>query len=130
MCGLVMRHFTGGNPTKDTLMPAPRVPSVASFVRVALGPDPNGPTDAELLARFARTQDEGAFELLVWRHAGMVLRVCRAMLLDHHSAEDATQATFLALAKQAHSVGRRGTVAGWLYCVARRISARLAARRK
>lgn len=103
---------------------------MASFVRVALGPDPNGPTDVELLARFARTRDEGAFELLVWRHAGMVLRVCQAVLLDHHSAEDVTQATFLALAKQAQSVGRRGTVAGWLYRVARRISARLAARRK
>jgi RNA polymerase sigma factor (sigma-70 family) len=103
---------------------------VASFVRVALGPDLNGPTDAELLARFARTRDEGAFELLVWRHVGMVLRVCRAVLLDHHAAEDVTQATFLALAKQAQSVGRRGTVAGWLYRVARRISARLAARRR
>jgi RNA polymerase sigma factor (sigma-70 family) len=99
-------------------------------VRVALGPDPNGPTDAELLARFARTRDEGAFELLVWRHAGMVLRVCRAVLLDHHAAEDVTQATFLALAKQAQSLGRRGSVAGWLYRVARRISVRLAARRK
>ena len=88
------------------MKPSPRVPTVASFVRVALGPDPNGPTDAELLARFARTRDEGAFELLVWRHAGMVLGVCRSVLLDHHAAEDVTQATFLALAKQAQAVGR------------------------
>ena len=71
----------------------------------------DGPADAALLARFARDRDEGAFELLVWRHAGMVLAACRAVLRDHHAAEDACQATFLALARQAHAVGGRGTAA-------------------
>ena len=59
----------------------------------------------------------------------MVLRTCRGVLRDHQAAEDAAQATFLALARQAKSVGRRGTVAGWLYRVARRIAARAVARR-
>jgi DNA-directed RNA polymerase specialized sigma24 family protein len=61
--------------------------------------------------RFARERDEGTFELLVWRHAGMVLGVCRPAVLDHHAAEDACQAVFLALARQA-AVYLRGTVAG------------------
>ena len=55
--------------------------------------------DSELLRRYADSGDETAFELLVWRHAGMVVRVARAVVRDHHAAEDVTQATFLALAK-------------------------------
>lgn len=106
----------------------PMTPSVTRFVRAALGPDADGTTDAELLARFAAGRDEAAFELLVWRHAGMVLRVCRGVVRDHHAAEDATQAVFLALARQAGAVGRRGAVAGWLYRVARRVAARAAKR--
>ena len=82
----------------------------------------DGVTDADLLDRFARDRDETSFELLVWRHAGMVLRACRSVLRDHHAAEDACQAAFLALARQARAVGHRGTVAGWLYAVARRIT--------
>lgn len=111
-------------------MPPPKDPAVVRFVRAALGPNADGTADAILLARFADARDEAAFELLVWRHAGMVLRVCQATLRDCHAAEDATQATFLALARQASSAGRRGAVAGWLYRVARRVAARAAWRRR
>jgi RND family efflux transporter MFP subunit len=110
-------------------MNSPPAPSVASHLRAALGPGAAGPADAELLARFAAARDEGAFELLVWRHAGMVLRTCRGVLRDHHAAEDAAQAAFLALARRAGAVGRRGTVAGWLYRVACRVAGRAARRR-
>src|SRR5215204_2388549 len=74
--------------------------------------------DADLLQRFVTHRDESAFELLMWRHAGMVLGVCRAILGDHHLAEDAFQATFLALARKAAAIGRREVLAGWLYRVA------------
>lgn len=94
----------------------------------ALAHGADGPTDAELLNRFAADRDAGAFELLVWRHAGLVLRVCRRVLHDHHAAEDASQAVFLALARQAASVGRGGSAAGWLFRVARRVAARAAGR--
>jgi RNA polymerase sigma factor (sigma-70 family) len=107
----------------------PPPPDVIRYLRSALGPDADGPADAALLARFNRDRDEAAFELLVWRHAGMVLRVCRGVLRDHHAAEDACQAVFLALARQAGAVGRRGAVAGWLYRVARRVAHRAARRR-
>jgi RND family efflux transporter MFP subunit len=111
-------------------MNRPPAPSIASHLRAALGPGAAGPADADLLARFAAARDEGAFELLVWRHAGMVLRTCRGVLRDHHAAEDAAQAAFLALARRAAVVGRRGTVAGWLYRVARRVAGRAAQRRR
>src|SRR3954470_22622439 len=78
--------------------------------------------DARLLARYAAGGDADAFELLVWRHAGMVLGVCRRVLGDEHAAEDAFQATFLALARQARSI--RGCVPAWLHRVARRAAVR------
>jgi RNA polymerase sigma factor (sigma-70 family) len=49
-----------------------------------------------------------------------VLGVCRRVLGDAHEAEDAAQATFLALARKAGSIGRRQAVAAWLYKVAYR----------
>jgi len=97
-------------------------PTVLRHLLTALGPDQDVPADAELLARWVADRDGGAFELLVWRHAALVLRVCRGILRDAHAAEDAAQATFLALARQAGSVGRTGSVAGWLFRVARRIA--------
>jgi hypothetical protein len=34
-------------------------------------------TDAQLLKRFVSSRDEAAFEVLVWRHGGMVHKVTR-----------------------------------------------------
>ena len=83
--------------------------------------------DSDLLASFVQTNDQAAFESLVWRHAEMVLGVCQRITGDKQWAEDAFQATFLVLARKAKSV--RGTnVAGWLFRVAHRVSLR--ARRK
>ncbi|HET6575825.1 MAG TPA: sigma-70 family RNA polymerase sigma factor, partial [Fimbriiglobus sp.] len=106
--------------------PAP----VLRYLRAALGPDADGPADAELLGRFVAERDQGAFELLVWRHAGMVHRVCRAVLRDHHAAEDVAQAAFLVLARKAGSIGRRQAVAAWLYRVAYRLAVRVAVRHR
>jgi RND family efflux transporter MFP subunit len=79
-----------------------------------------GPSDAHLLERFAVGGDEAAFELLVWRHQRLVFGVCRRVLHDVHDAEDAFQATFLALARKAGSIGKRAALASWLYKVAYR----------
>src|SRR5438128_8503758 len=81
-------------------------------------------TDAELLERFAVARDQAAFEVLVWRHGAMVLNLCRRVLRHEHDAEDAFQATFLALARKGGSIGRRETIAGWLYRVAFRVALR------
>jgi RND family efflux transporter MFP subunit len=88
-----------------------------------------GLSDAHLLERFVTTGDEAAFELLVRRHERLVFGVCRRNLRDYHDAEDAFQATFLALARKASSISRRQALAGWLYQVAYRLAVRLGARR-
>jgi HlyD family secretion protein len=67
---------------------------------------------------------EVAFEALVRRHGPMVLRICRQELRDAHAAEDAFQGTFLVLARKAGSIRNRGSVASWLFGVARRVSKR------
>jgi RNA polymerase sigma factor (sigma-70 family) len=84
--------------------------------------------DRQLLERFATARDEAAFETLVRRHGPLVLGVCRRVLHDRHDAEDAFQATFLALARRAGSVGRRAALGTWLYQVA--YHAALKARRR
>src|SRR5215471_13048088 len=84
--------------------------------------------DAELLRRFAEANDRSAFELVVRRHAELVWNVCcSALPRDLHAAEDAFQATFLALARRASAI-RDASAAGWLFRVARNASARARAR--
>jgi RNA polymerase sigma factor (sigma-70 family) len=94
------------------------------FLRKFGGDAPLVP-DAELLRRFAQDADRSAFELLLWRHGPMVLRVCRAVLHDAHAAEDAFQAAFLVLARKAGAIGRREALGAWLYRVAHRIAVKL-----
>src|SRR4051812_11800021 len=84
----------------------------------------NGSTDAELLRQFAEACDQAAFELIVWRHAAVVLNVCRRVLRDEHAAEDAFQATFLVLLGKAGSIRQGEALAGWLHRVAHRVALR------
>ncbi|WP_422930840.1 RNA polymerase sigma factor [Singulisphaera sp. PoT] len=84
-------------------------------------------SDTELLARYLNGDEdtaETAFEVLVARHGPMVLRICRKILGDGHDAEDATQATFLVLARHASSIRKSRSLASWLFGVASRVSAR------
>ena len=74
--------------------------------------------DGQLLADFAARRDERAFELLVRRHGPMVFGVCRRLLRRTQDAEDAFQATFLVLVRQAAALGRREILGNWLYGVA------------
>jgi RNA polymerase sigma factor (sigma-70 family) len=81
--------------------------------------------DPELLGRFLARREEAAFETLVRRHGPMVLALCRRLLHHVQDAEDAFQATFLVLARQASSIGRREALGSWLYGVATRVACKL-----
>ena len=91
-----------------------------------------GLSDGQLLERIAvrrgvgrerAPEAESAFALLIERHGPMVLRVCRGVLGDPHEADDAFQATFLVLLRQAGSIRKRESVGPWLHGVAHRVAA-------
>ncbi len=77
--------------------------------------------DASLVGRFATSRDEAAFAALVHRHSPMVWAVCRNAVALEADAEDAFQATFLALIHQARGLKRRAAVGAWLHATAVRI---------
>jgi RNA polymerase sigma factor (sigma-70 family) len=85
-------------------------------------------SDRQLLERYTGRRDEAAFAALVRRHGAVVLGVCRRVLRDVHTAEDAFQATFLVLARKAASIGRPEALGPWLHGVAARISLKARAR--
>jgi RNA polymerase sigma factor (sigma-70 family) len=78
--------------------------------------------DAELLARFVATRDDRAFATLVRRHGAMVWNVCRNLLPADADAEDAFQATFLALVRGGRRVRHGERLAAWLHGVAVRVA--------
>src|SRR5688572_8310954 len=98
---------------------------VTEYLR-RVSPSGPGETDAGLLSRYVRERQGEAFALLVQRHGPLVLGVCRRALGPTPDADDAFQATFLALARNAGRV--RDCLPGWLYRVAVR-SSRKALRR-
>lgn len=79
-------------------------------------------SDAELLRAFVQHHDQEAFVAIVRRHSGLVLGVCRRALNHFQDAEDASQATFLALARNAASIRRGASLAAWLHGVAFRVA--------
>jgi RNA polymerase sigma factor (sigma-70 family) len=89
-----------------------------------------GLPDAELVQRYARTADQAAFEVLVWRHGPMVWSTCRRVLRHHQDAEDAFQATFLALARLASSDRPGCALASWLHRVAFNAALKLKQKRR
>jgi RNA polymerase sigma factor (sigma-70 family) len=89
-------------------------------------------TDRELLARYVQSGSEAAFAEIVDKHAAKVYSACRRILGEEHAAEDAVQAAFLLLARNARKLGDRVELSGWLFLTARncaRHMRRAAARR-
>jgi RNA polymerase sigma factor (sigma-70 family) len=87
-------------------------------------------TDAELLGRYAVHRDEDAFAALVRRHGRLVWAVCQH--LAGSDADDAFQATFLVLLRNAGNARVANRLSAWLYGVAYRVclKARQSARRR
>src|SRR5438067_579163 len=93
--------------------PAPALP----------GATPAAPDDdRRLLAAVAAGTDDAAFAALLDRYGPLVWSVCRRLLACPQDAEDAFQATFLVLARQAGSVRNPENLAAWLYGVAYRVA--------
>jgi RNA polymerase sigma factor (sigma-70 family) len=80
--------------------------------------------DGELLERFLTRRDEAAFAALVELHGPMVLGLCRRFLRDPRDIEDAFQATFLVLVRNASGIRDRNVLSTWLYGVALRVATR------
>jgi RNA polymerase sigma factor (sigma-70 family) len=78
--------------------------------------------DGQLLEQYVGGRDEAAFAALVRRHGPMVLGVCHRVLRQTQDAEEAFQATFLLLARQAQAIRKRGSVGCWLHGAACRIA--------
>jgi RNA polymerase sigma factor (sigma-70 family) len=88
-------------------------------------PESLGLSDATVLERWVANRDEGAFELLLWRHGPTVFSVCRRVLRQPQDIEDAVQATFLVLVQKARSISKHEALGSWLYKVALRIALRV-----
>ncbi len=81
-------------------------------------------SDAELLRRFCRDRDEGAFRELLRRYEALVRDASRRLTRDRHAVDDAVQTTFLTLARKAHTIRHAEALPSWLYRVARSVTAR------
>jgi RNA polymerase sigma factor (sigma-70 family) len=77
--------------------------------------------DEQLIELFlvgAPDEAESAFEALVARYRPAVMRICRRVLNRHEDAEDAAQAAFVALVRNAAKIRDRRRVGAWLFGVA------------
>jgi RNA polymerase sigma factor (sigma-70 family) len=84
--------------------------------------------DEQLIELFlvgAPDEAESAFETLVTRHRPAVMTVCRRVLHRIEDAEDAVQATFVALVRNAGRIRNRRALGSWLCGVAYRLAARM-----
>jgi RNA polymerase sigma factor (sigma-70 family) len=93
----------------------------------------NAPTirdDEHLIELFldgAPDEADSAFAALVARHGPAVMGVCRRILDRREDAEDAAQATFVALLRDAAKIRDRRVLGPWLYGVAYRVAVRMRA---
>src|SRR5437763_7334169 len=99
------------------------VDSTASLAEGETGQDAS---DAELL-RLVTGGSEAAFVALWARSGAAVYSVCRRILVDQHSAEDAAQEAFVRIWRNARQFDpRRGSAAAWMYTIARNTALNLA----
>jgi RNA polymerase sigma factor (sigma-70 family) len=110
------------NTTREDLMDHQAGNSLLAQLRALAGPPPDEDAlDSELVGLFLNQHSEAAFNVLVRRHGPMVLGLCRRLLRNEQDAEDAFQATFLVLARKLHRLRKLGSLASFLYGIARRV---------
>jgi RNA polymerase sigma factor (sigma-70 family) len=83
----------------------------------------NDQTDSQLLRAYAENRSVPAFAELVYRHVDFVYSAALRMVCDSHLAQDVTQATFVALAKNSVQLTDHPVLSGWLHRTAQNIAA-------
>lgn len=107
--------------TDVVVCPAHRFPDAkGAGTRTPLAELPDG----SLLQLFAVNREQSAFTTLVRRHEPSVLRVCTQVLGDSDRAQDASQATFQALARRAGTLDGQAPLGRWLSTVAYHLALR------
>jgi RNA polymerase sigma factor (sigma-70 family) len=91
---------------------------------------PSRQPDLHLLQQFITEHSEVAFTALVERHEALVLGVARSVLHHEQDAEDVFQATFLVLARKAHTIRKQQSLSSWLHGVACRLALKARGRAK
>ena len=81
-------------------------------------------TDQHLLRDYAKHGSDAAFAELVRRHVDLVYSAALRMVCEAHSAQDITQAVFVALAQNASRLTNHPVISGWLHCTARNLAAK------
>jgi RNA polymerase sigma factor (sigma-70 family) len=77
-------------------------------------------SDVDLLSQYTRSRDAEAFAQIVERYQRLVFATCRRVLRDPNNLDDATQETFLRLAKNVEA--KRINLGAWLHCCARNVA--------
>jgi len=75
--------------------------------------------DHKLLAEFARSESEAAFDAIVERHLNLVYSAALRFTGNPHNAQEITQTVFIILARKAGKLPPRTVLSGWLYQAAR-----------
>jgi len=82
-------------------------------------------SDQQLLRDYGERRSEAAFTELVRRHTDLVFSAALRMVRDADAAKDVTQATFMALARNARHLTSRPILSGWLYVTAQNLAAKV-----
>lgn len=123
-----LRHRTLPIPPSGSLS-RPASNTLSGINRCGYQQEMQDRSDGKLLGQYVDTLDEGAFGELVRRHVDLVYSAARRLVVDVHLAEDATQAVFVALAKDAAIVAARlhrgAPLSAWLHLTTRNVAANL-----
>ena len=87
-------------------------------------------TDAELLELYRLSKSPPALTEIVRRHSPLVASVIRRLISNSQDAEDAYQATFLAMVLSVKKIRKPDSLAAWLYGVAFRSAKRVRSLRR
>src|SRR5262245_47253857 len=109
--------YYDGRPRQD--MRTRLMETVFRHAEAYASADRHEPTsDAGLYRAFVADGSHAAFAGLVHRHGPMVWGVCKNLLISEADAEDAFQATFLALMRLGQRLREPAAVGGWLHSAA------------